>query len=395
MICAAKRIWRPRAAIGGALLIAASLISGCGTASLNSARALFYAGRFNAADEKLSKDGDRGTDRALVLLERGTIRQAAGKYEPSARDFDLAYDEINSMNAISISQDTGSMVVNDTVQDYRGEPFERTLMHAIDANNYLGLGKWDDAAVEARRITKSLEPDVRGDYPEDAYSRYVAGCCFELASDSSAASFEYRKANAVAKGPHIDDATGKISASSNQPPPAASGGDTGELICFVAMGRSPTGEDLLNGHRAYGSAPFAEIVANGRVLGRSINLADTAHLAFVTAQKEAFRKAAKTVARVAAKETIAHQLEKQDELLGAVARLILIGLLERPDTRRWETLPRWLQVARLPCPRDLREYDVIFRNSNGTEFGRQHIIGPLQRNGQVFVSFCRDITQRP
>lgn len=389
------QIVRYRAAAAGALLACLLLASGCGTGALDVARGQFYAGRFDAADQTLSDEGDGGINRVLLLMERGTIRQAAGRYETSARDFDRAHGEIEDMTAISVSQDTGSMVINDTVQEYRGEPFERTLMHAIDANNYLALGRWDDAAVEARRITKSLEPDVLGDYPEDAYSRYVAGLCFELANDASAASFQYRRAAAVARDLSIDEKTGRIAAGSNAPPVRPAAGESAELVCLVALGRSPTGDELLRRYRGISRPPYAEIVAGDRVLGRSVNLADTADLAFITAEKQAFKKAAKTVARIAAKEVLAHQLEQQDELVGALARLVLIGFLEQPDTRRWETLPRWLQVARVSCPPDLREFTVVFRDSGGHEIGRQHIVQPLQRRGRVFVSFCRDVAPRP
>lgn len=395
MYSAAHMFLRTRAIVSGAVLFGGLLLStGCGTTAIETARAQFYAGQFNAADATLSKEPDNGINRVLLLMERGTIRQAAGNYEPSAKDFDRANHEIEDMTAISVSQDSGSMVVNDNVQEYRGAPFERTLMHALDANNYLALGQWDDAAVEARRITKSLDPEVRKKYPEDVYSRYVAGLCFELANDSSAAAFEYRKASAIARGFHIDPQTGAFSASSNKPPARGSAGDTHEIVCLIAMGRSPRGEDLHNNFRSYDRAPHAEIYVGDRLLGHSYTLSDTADLAFTTEQIDAARKAVKTVARIAAKEVVAAQVEKNNELAGALIRLILIGILEQPDVRRWETLPRWLAVARVPCPPDLKEFDVVFKNSNGVAIGRRHITEPLRCKGRTYVSFCRDIAPR-
>ena len=49
MTSAKTEISRARAAMGGVLLAALLLASGCGTPALHSARGLFYAGRFNAA----------------------------------------------------------------------------------------------------------------------------------------------------------------------------------------------------------------------------------------------------------------------------------------------------------------------------------------------------------
>ena len=65
--------------------------------------------------------------------------------------------------------------------------------------------------------------------------------------------------------------------------------------------------------------------------------------------------------------------------------------LEMPDTRRWETLPLWLQVARVPCPPDLSAFDVVYRGKGGNVVTRQTIERPLARKGDVFVSFCRGL----
>lgn len=382
-----------RAATCGAFLSFAVLVCSCGSTKLNSARSAFYAGRFEVAEQELAQENENGIDRVLMLMERGTIRQSAKKYDASAKDFDKAAHELDDMVSLSVTKDTGSMIINDRIQDYRGAPFERTLLHAFDANNYLARGMWDDAAVEARRINKSLEPEVRGDFPEDAYSRYVAGLCFELANDLSAAQFHYRKAAKLANGVTISE-SGKLALASHAAP-AAVRGDACELVVLASTERSPTGDELVRRHRRFGKPGYVEIVADGRVLGRTVTLADTADLAYISAEKEALKRAAKTVGRIAAKEVAAHQLSRENELIGELARLILIGLLEQPDTRRWETLPRWLHAARVPCPAGLREFDLIFRDANGHETSRQRISEPLQRRGNVFVTFARDVVAKP
>ena len=55
---------------------------------------------------------------------------------------------------------------------------------------------------------------------------------------------------------------------------------------------------------------YAEIVHQGKLLGRSYNLADTVELAFTTDQIEAVRKMVKTVGRVMVKEAIADAVER-------------------------------------------------------------------------------------
>jgi hypothetical protein len=75
---------------------------------------------------------------------------------------------------------------------------------------------------------------------------------------------------------------------------------------------------------------------------------------------------------------------------GDLARVLLIGLLERPDVRHWRSLPRRLHVARVPCPPGLDEYDVVFKNANGYTTDTLHVEKPLQKHRTTYVSFCRD-----
>jgi len=331
-------------------------------------------------------------------------RQLRGTYAKSSRDFIEAADFLEKLQTFSVSEGTASFVVNDAVQEFRGVPFERTLLHAFTAKNHLALGAWDSAAVEARRIIYSLTPGMRGDYPEDAYSRYMAGFCLEMIGDDSNAALQYRKAAALLKSVTIDASTGRPARMTTNAVPAGVDGPPAstrldrpaatELVCFVIGGRSPTGSDTVKGYWPATSPVHGEIYCRGEYAGRSYTLADTLDLAFTTEQMQAARKAVKTVTRIAIKEGIASAVEENDELLGLLVRFILLGLLEQQDVRRWETLPRWLGVARVPCPDDLTDFEVVFKNAGGSELGRLAVREPIARRGNIFVSFCRDLQVR-
>jgi len=366
---------------GGAAAIALAVLAGCATQALNSARRDFYQGHFDQASTALERKLPK-QDRVLFLMERGTVRLFSGDYENSARDFVAAYDRLTELETYSLSKGGASLLVNDSIQDFRGFPYERTLLHAFTALDHLALSNWEHAAVEARRLLDSLSPEKLGDYPDDAYSRYLAGFCLELIGDSSNARLQYEKAAALASQVNLDPNTGRFGSSSS-----ASSNAAAELVCFVMMGRAPAPENMLYPD----SGLYAEIYSGNTLLGRSQPLTDVADLASTSYQKDAAREVAKTVTRIAVKETIAYQIEKDNEALGALARIILIGLLERPDTRRWETLPRYLEVARVPCPPDLTEFTISFRTGNGQEISRRTIAAPLTRQGSTFVSFVRDI----
>lgn len=382
--------------IGCGLVVAAlALTASCATQALNAARSEFYAGRFEAANRALDRSIP-STDRVLFLMERGTIRLFLGDYTNSAKDLITAADEAEALATFSVSRGSASMVVNDNVQSYRGFPYERTLLHSFAAKSHLARGDWESCAVESRRAIETLTPEVRGDYPDCAYARYLAGFGLEMIGDPSNASLQYREAGRLLEHVALDDKSGRLSAraDSNATVRADTSAWPAELVCFIMTGQAPRGEHVWKDDFSLDGAGYAEIYAGDRLLGRSYALTDTMDLAFTTEQKEMAKKMVKTVARVAAKESIAYQIEQDNELLGALVRFVLIGLLEQPDLRRWETLPRYFQVARVPCPPDLTRYTVVYRTSSGVERRRQEVTAPLQRRGNTFTSFCRDVESR-
>lgn len=389
----------------GWLVLLALTLSGCVT-PLNSARHNFYAGELEQAEQDLADARGSSKDRVLYLMERGMIRQMRGAYPESSRDFIDAADLLEELRTYSLSKGTTSLVINDMAQDFRGAPFERTLLHAFTAKNHLAQGHWDNAAVEARRIIHSLTTEMKGDYPEDAYSRYMAGFCLEMIDDHSNASLQYRKAGELlsegsfGKDIAIDDTTGYpalkttnsvstnadnivVSVESSKPWQT-------ELVCFVLSGKTLSGANTVDNYWPVSAPVYGEIFHRGRYLGRSYTLTDTVDIAFTTAQMEAARKAVKTISRIAIKEGIADAIEKDNEILGSLVRLVLIDLLERPDIRRWETLPRWLGVARVSCPPDLTNFDVVFKISTGAVLRTIHVEKPIRRRRNIFVSFCRE-----
>ncbi len=395
----------------GALIVCLGfLMSGCATHRLNTARSDFYAGRLHEAEETLESGSIPHRDRVLFLMERGTVRQAMGDYEGSSQDFIEAYDMLVELETYSISRGAGSLVINDNIRNFVGAPFERTLLHALTAQNHLARGHWDDAAVEARRIIRSLSEDQRKNYPDEPYSRYIAGLALELIDDPSNAALQYRTADEILGRVQIDPDTGRLAHATppennngtndnheawpDPPPEPGNGPDeewSNELVVFLQLGRSPRGGQPLGSGARRGSPYYAEIHAGDRYLGRSYLVSDTAQLKAETERVRALREAAKTVGRIAAKEGIAVAVESQhNEWAGDLTRFILFGLLERPDVRRWETLPRWLHVARVPAPEDLSSYTVVVKDASGNTLRTYEVNAPIQRRQNLLVSFFRD-----
>ncbi|HIE10244.1 MAG TPA: hypothetical protein EYP62_01355 [Kiritimatiellae bacterium] len=368
-----------------------ALLCSCSTSRVAWARRDFFAGRFERAYEHLSAPVP-ARDRVLWLMERGTILQAAGRFEESARDYIGAAGIVGDLETYSISKGAASLVINDAVQDFRGTPFERTLLHSMTALDHLALGNWENAAVEARRIIMSLDKELIGDFPQDAFSRYLAGFCLEMVDDYSNARLQYRLASQYSRGCGVDERTGRL-----QPPSANVAADSSaaegdcELVFFALLGRSPTAYQVVNGRIPDLAAPYVEILADGKYLGRTCVLGDVGWLAAVTEQRLALIKAGKTAARVVVKEAVARSVARNTHstALGDLTRLVLIGLLETPDMRRWETLPRWLEVARVSAPCQIDRIEVRVRSAAGQLLKSFCLRVPIRRRRGLMVSFFR------
>lgn len=382
---------------GVVVAAAALLVGGCATTAIEAARENYRLGRYDRAERALESDpadGDR--DRVLLLMERGMIRHRAGRYEESSRDWIAAAERSAELETYSLSRGAASWVVNDTVQSYRGAPFERTLLHSLTALNHFALARWDDAGVEARRAIEALDAAERNGFPRDAFSAYVAGVALELLDDPSNAQLLYRRAaEAAPPGVAVDPATGRLAphvASTNKPPvfnttPVVAN-ESGELICFVLLGdRPPIGTAPL-----HSTSRHIEVRIRGHTVGRSWPLADVAMLSALTEQRLAAWRASKTVARVVLKDAIADAIDRStdDSGLGILVRLLLIGLLEQPDLRRWETLPRSLQAARVSCPLPWEPVQLVFRSASGAAVRTLGISQPPPRRRNRFVLIVHD-----
>jgi len=356
------------------------LAAGCSTVPLDTARRQFHSGYLEAADQSLTVL-PANQDKVLNLMERGMIRYLRGDYTNSTRDWLEAVRVEKELEIHSASKAAASMVVNDTMLAFRGYPYERSYIHVFLARSYLARGLWEDAGVEAIGLAKLLEQALADGFPDDAYSRYIAGFCMELRGDGANAAMHYRTAAKLVPGVGLDAGgrfhpppagttnTTRTITTSGQPPPA-------ELICFIDLdGISPPPD-------------YAVILVDGTSLGQSFTLTDISHLNEMSAARMATRHGLKTASRLLLKGAAAMAVASKDRDLGGLTWLLLLAM-EEPDTRHWETLPSKLAVARVACPASLRQFDVEFRSGSVT-LKRVTVKAPLQHNNRLFVSFCRD-----
>ena len=118
----------------------------------------------------LSEKNKGGDDEILYLLEEGSIKRLNRNYTGSIKSFDMAdrlIDENVLKADVSVSEEAGAMLTNQTFTEYKGYDYDRIMMNTYKAINYLSLAATDSreknlrsARVELTRATMNLEEAI-------------------------------------------------------------------------------------------------------------------------------------------------------------------------------------------------------------------------------------------
>ena len=184
-------------------LLALLLLAGCGP-SVN---------RYLLIDTSLRAHDPKGADaivqraekeygeKSLVLygMDRGMTLQLAGDYQQSNAVLERADDEVDRLYTRRIRTETLAFLTNDTALPYEGDPYEQVLINVLKALNYVRLGQWQEALVEARRIDHRLNvlsdrTKEKNAYRDDGFARYLSGILYESTGDVNNAFIAYRNA---------------------------------------------------------------------------------------------------------------------------------------------------------------------------------------------------------
>jgi hypothetical protein len=159
------------------------------------------AGNYAEAVKELDKNKllQKPRNKLLFLMEKGKASHLAGDYESSNRYFNEADQLLENGIGGAMDAVVGTLV-NPMTQSYKGEDFEKFMIHYYKALNYVYLNKTEDAIVEARRI--SLQSQQQGDkfndkdsrYSKDAFSLMLQGLIYESDRDVNNAFIAYRNA---------------------------------------------------------------------------------------------------------------------------------------------------------------------------------------------------------
>lgn len=381
-----------------------------------------------------------GGNRPLVILERGTLLQAQGRYAQSQRDLTAAEQEIELLDLTADGIGAlGKYLYSDSVRKYRAPPTERLALNAINMLNYLAVGDLTGAAVEARRFTVMREylasEGIEAVRPA-ALGAYLAGTVFEHLGEGDRALRYYDEALAAGDLPSLVAPVRRLAAAypyrgtnlarlleqrpRTRPRPAA---PPGELLVVVALGRVPhkVPERIPVGAAIgvagafatadwkwleYGVAKvlvYPELAHSASVLGEArVRVNGTEQALDVVADLGAAVQAeydrakplilAAALSRMATRAAVAEGARAagstQSDALGTVVAILAesaLVTLDRPDTRSWTLLPGRVFATRVALAPGEHTVEVRMAGTSAAE-RRQQVVVPAAGLACVVVT---------
>jgi hypothetical protein len=420
------------------LAMAATLLAGCAsyTDRMHLVRADYAAGNYPAAAGAIDPDDcESGRDQLVFLLERGTVRQAQGDFVGSNEDFEHAYRVITDFEErakISLRDglsETQALLVNDTALPYKGEGFEKMLLHAMKAINYLMLSDLEGARVEIKRLDErrkieqeahereiaqsqeqaqenNLSAEQVSGVEQNLYNSYgpalqiakriqslylspfgslVSSLVYDLEGEYDEALVDMRRV--MAEAPQFAAAAldaYSLGADDLPPPPVSLDlRKTGDLVVFFHCGLAPEKREvslaipvgdawIAIAFPFYAEIPtavdHADVFIDGALAGSTRLVGDVEAQAVKSLVEQAPALVIRQMVRAVVKGVAAHAAEKENGWAGFLVNMYNI-LSEQADLRSWLTLPKSLQAFRYYPPVGKHTVRIAVADAGGRILG--------------------------
>jgi hypothetical protein len=330
------------------------------------------AGQAEQAAESIKEKAlTEGDDQVVYLFEYGTALQAAGNYKESNRVFLKAEDLTEIKDYHSLSRITGSLLLNEGMVQYKGEDYEKVLINAMLAINYLELGEFEDARVESRKLNEKLynyRYQAKRDYEQNPFAFYISALTWEENGNWDSAYIDFKRTYAL--NPNFgyikeDLIRSAARAQRNEDlahwkkkfPEAVRNAfpkkNEGELVLIFEQGWAPQKRphpDFPRVPKLYprpSETQAARLVVKGGPKETTQEIYSVQDVAIKTLDDAYAALIAKRAAGLAAKAVVADQIRQKNEALGSLAWLAM-NIADQADLRQWASLPQTFQVARLP-----------------------------------------------
>ena len=379
---------------GCALIALAFLFCSCATHSgaMSPIRNELRQDRCDTALPKLEKMTESPSDdQLLYLMEYGSALQICRDFKKSNSILQKADKLSDELEYLSISRGVGATLLNEEMLQYKGDKFERLLLNAMGAINYLQMNDFENAMVEVRRInekTKRFAEKEKLNFELNSFASYLAGLIYEAGGQFDDACIAYRRSFELDKSfsavgrdllsacwrarrtkdfKEAEALTGLGSADVEAAKDLRS--KKNEKIILFLQGWGPQKVPRREDHRFPALAPS---LSDTKQLMASAAEPSSSYVAFsqvvyniekaaIETMEEDYRTlgARRFGARVA-KEVVADQIRQKDKALGDIAWLVMVAS-ERADLRNWSLLPESVQVIRINAD-EVTKLKLVGRN---------------------------------
>ena len=335
-------------------------------------------------------------NKSIYLLDKAMLLRMQQEFEASNTAFEEAKDVIEEFDAISLREQAASVTINDLMRSYLPPTFERVLIHCFKAMNYLELRQYDDARVEVLQLDEFLKQQDGFRLP---FARYLSGLVFEFNQEPDNALIAYRKAYEAYRDNgraipsllqqdllRLTDYLGRVDEHRRFDeefalvswPTQQRFREQARAVAILFNGLIPRkhSHEILaqspsDGRMHRISTPFYErrytrvhgaMLASDLAANDSELFADLDRHARAALEDEMPAIIARTVARVAVKNQVAHEAGEEQPLFG-LALNVLAVLSEQADTRAWNTLPQEILVTRLELEPGLYDLQLLLDGS--------------------------------
>ncbi len=363
------------------LFLASSLLFlGCATyqSKIQPVRDSLQSQQFEKSNSILQQLSDpEGNDQLAYLLDYGTSLHISKDFKKSNSIFLKADQLAEQLDYHSISKVTGSLLFNEEQKQYKGDTFEKIFINAYLAMNFLEMGQYDEALVESRRINEKLKKyraDDKKDFELNSFAIYLSALAWESQKqyDDAAIAYtdfyklepdslqikkdllritqkakrfeEYKKWKE--KFPETASSESKIEPQVKAKPPNS------EVIVIYQQGWGP--QKVFNNfdyrfpelRSIYSNTTKAKATIDNQTFESEI-IYDTDQAARKTLEDDRLSLLGRKVVGIVAKKAAADEIRRKDETLGLLA-WIFMRFSDRADLRQWSTLPKTIQIIRIP-----------------------------------------------
>jgi len=146
----------------------------------------FYTGHpKEAARTFISHMNKSGKDQLLFLMEAGLMLHTTDDYKTSNKIF-LKASKVSAKMGTSVTKQAASLFLNERSTNYRGEDFERVLIHMYLGINFIMLNKPENARVEFKRVNNELNRISKESgkrYKQNIMAKYLTAVAYEMTGD--------------------------------------------------------------------------------------------------------------------------------------------------------------------------------------------------------------------